>query len=187
MSTAVRPFATMAAPPEMPHSNRDGSVTGFVETYRGCVHAWECDHYGHLNVQFYIGRISDAFGTLMGLIDMGGDAVARRNLGLVAVHQENEFRRELRAGALVVVQSGIAGIGGKKIRLHHRLYNGESGELAFEARVLCICMDLTARRAAPLPEDVVALAGPYLVDEQEAPESRVDHTVGVMATGETGA
>lgn len=161
-------------------------MTGYVETYRGCVHAWECDHYGHLNVQFYVGRISDAFGTLMGLIDMGGEAVARRNLGLVAVHQENDFRRELRAGALIAVQSGIAGIGGKKIRLHHRLYNAESGELAFEAKVLCICMDLTARRSTALPDAVVALAQPYLVVVPEAAQSRVDHTVGVMATGETG-
>lgn len=147
-------------------------MTGFVETYRGMVHAWECDHYGHLNVQFYIGRLSDAFGTLMGLIDMAGEAVARRNLGLVAVHQDNSFRRELRAGALIVVQSGIAEIGGKKIRLHHRLYNGESGELSFEARVLCVCMDLASRRAVPLPDDVVALAQPYLVGDAAAAEVR---------------
>ena len=143
-------------------------MTGYVETYRGCVHGWECDHYGHLNVQFYIGRISDAFGTLMGLIDMAGDAVARRNLGLVAVHQENDFRRELRAGALIVVQSAIDEIGGKKVRLHHRLLDGETGEIAFEARVLCICMDLTARRSAPLPDDVVALARPYLASQAAA-------------------
>lgn len=147
---------------------RDGSVTGYVETYRGCVHAWECDHYGHLNVQFYIGRLSDAFGTLMRLIDMGGEAVARRNLGLVAVHQENDFRQELRAGALIVVQSGIAEIGGKKIRLHHRLFNGESGDLAFEARVLCICMDLSSRRSTTLPDEVVAMAAPYLVGQAVA-------------------
>ena len=143
-------------------------MTGYVETYRGCVHGWECDHYGHLNVQFYIGRISDAFGTLMGLIDMAGPAIERRNLGLVAVHQENDFRRELRAGALIVVQSGIAGIGGKKLRLHHRLLNGESGALAFEARGLCICMDLAARRSTDLPDDVIALAQPYLVAEAAA-------------------
>lgn len=143
-------------------------MTGYVETYRGCVHGWECDHYGHLNVQFYIGRISDGFGTLMGLIDMAGEAVARRNLGLVAVHQDVDYRRELRAGAPIAVQSGIAAIGGRKIRLHHRLLNVESGELAFEADVLCICMDLTARRSVPLPEDVVAMAQPYLVARQAA-------------------
>ena len=61
-----------------------------------------------------------------------------------------------------------ADVSAKKLRLHHRLLNGESGALAFEARVLCICMDLAARRSTDLPDDVIALAQPYLVAEAAA-------------------
>ena len=40
-------------------------VSHFRETYRGSVAAWECDQYGHMNVQFYTARISDAAASVM--------------------------------------------------------------------------------------------------------------------------
>ena len=29
-------------------------------TYRGVVHAWQCDHMGHMNVMWYVGKFDEA-------------------------------------------------------------------------------------------------------------------------------
>ena len=35
-------------------------MTEFLDTFRGSVNTWECDEVGHMNVQFYVARASDA-------------------------------------------------------------------------------------------------------------------------------
>ena len=33
--------------------------TGLVETYRGAVYPWHCDHVGHMNVMWYVGKFDE--------------------------------------------------------------------------------------------------------------------------------
>lgn len=125
-----------------------------IETYRGTVAAWECDHYGHMNVQHYMGRISDAAGTLLHAIGLGAEESRRLKLGFAALHQEIDYRRELLAGDIVVMQSGVAEAAGKKIRFRHRLLNAETGEVSMTASVFGVFLDLDRRRATPMPAEV---------------------------------
>src|SRR3546814_14706816 len=75
-------------------------VTNFRETYRGSVAAWECDQYGHMNIQFYVGRISDAAASIMMEAGFGRDAFVKHRLGSVAVNQNIDYLSELHAGDL---------------------------------------------------------------------------------------
>ena len=36
-------------------------MKGFIETYRGVVYPWHCDHQGHLNTMHYVGMFDMAF------------------------------------------------------------------------------------------------------------------------------
>ena len=41
-----------------------------VDTYRGAVYPWHCDHMGHMNVMWYVGKFDEAtwqFFALLGL------------------------------------------------------------------------------------------------------------------------
>src|SRR3546814_4638556 len=58
-------------------------VTNFRETYRGSVAAWECDQYGHMNIQFYVGRISDAAASIM--MEAGDRKSTRLNQSLMRI------------------------------------------------------------------------------------------------------
>jgi acyl-CoA thioester hydrolase len=49
-------------------------LNNFRETFRGSVAAWECDQYGHMNVQFYTARISDAAASVMLAANFGQKA-----------------------------------------------------------------------------------------------------------------
>jgi acyl-CoA thioester hydrolase len=129
-------------------------VSAFCETYRGSVAAWECDQYGHMNVQFYVGRISDAAASLMLAGGLGRAGLQERRIGIVAVNQNLDYLKELRAGSLIRMESAVKSIENRKITLHHRLFDAETGELAMQADVLGLCFDLDARKSVPFPDDL---------------------------------
>lgn len=129
-------------------------MTNFRETYRGSVAAWECDQYGHMNVQFYTGRVSDAAASAMLAAGFGHEAFTRHKLGIVAVNAEMKYLSELHAGDLIRLESGVTSAEGKKIRFHHRLFNAESGALCMTADVLGLCFDLEQRKSVALPADI---------------------------------
>jgi acyl-CoA thioester hydrolase len=31
-----------------------------MTTYKGCVYPWHCDHVGHLNIMWYVGKFDEA-------------------------------------------------------------------------------------------------------------------------------
>ena len=35
-------------------------MSGMIETYRGAVYPWHCDHMGHMNVMWYVGKFDEA-------------------------------------------------------------------------------------------------------------------------------
>ncbi|HEV2263216.1 MAG TPA: acyl-[acyl-carrier-protein] thioesterase [Stellaceae bacterium] len=105
------------------------TTTGFGETYRGDVEAWECDAFGHMNIAFYGERFGDAAASLLFRL-----APMRhfRTVSLLA-----RYRRELRAGAAVAIRSAVLGVseGAKRehqVRIGHELTAGE-GAVATEA------------------------------------------------------
>ena len=56
-------------------------------TYRGTVHQWHCDHMGHMNVMWYVGKFDEAtwvYLTLLGL--------TRLKRGRVSFHGEDITR-----------------------------------------------------------------------------------------------
>ncbi|WP_374630569.1 acyl-CoA thioesterase [Ferrovibrio sp.] len=143
-------------------------MTVFTETYRGSVAAWECDQYGHMNVQFYVGRISDAAASTMLAAGMGQSALTERGLGIVAVNQNIDYVQELRAGALIRMESAIKSIEGRKVVFHHRLFDAETGALAMQADVLGLCFDLKARKTTPFPDDLAQGFARLLMDGTES-------------------
>lgn len=128
----------------------------FIETYRGAVAAWECDEFGHMNVQFYTARMSDGFWQLLTALGMGPGVRRERQIGIVAIDNSSQYRREVRAGELIRVESAPVEIGEKSVVLQHRLLSGESGELAFTSTAKSVCFDLKARRSMPFPPDIRA-------------------------------
>src|SRR5690348_258455 len=98
------------------------TTTGFGETYRGDVEAWECDAFGHMNIAFYGERFGDAAASLLFRL-----APARhfRTVSLLV-----RYRHELRAGAAIAIRSAVLGVGEgakreRQVRIGHELTAGE--------------------------------------------------------------
>lgn len=121
--------------------------------HRGSVNAWECDERGHMNVQFFAGRSSDA-----------GYALARL-LGLVpgatsfAILQHHiRYHRELMAGDLLSIDAAVLEMRGKTLRAVQHFREDVSGALAATFVLDAGHLDLTTRRLTPWSAETQAHA-----------------------------
>ena len=127
------------------------------ETYRGVVKPAERDHYGHMNVQFYVARVSDASSTMMNAMGLTAAVMRAEKLGFAAIDQRFQYLREAHEGDLMVMRSHLVSAEGKKIVLAHELSNATTGVVAMKAEVLALMLDLEARRAVAIPPSILAI------------------------------
>ena len=124
-----------------------------IVTYRGSVYPWHCDHIGHMNVMWYVGKFDEATWQILAAVGASPSRMRTEGFGLVAVEQHIEYKRELRAGDLLTIRSSVLEAQGKSLRFAHEMTNDES--LAAKTVVTGVCIDATARKARPLPNDIL--------------------------------
>lgn len=141
-------------------------MAGPTETFRGIVRTEQCDHLGHMNVQFYDAAMSDGYFHILTLIGLDREAVQRRRLGIAAIRMVLNYRRELRPGDLYSVETGFLHFDGDSVDTAHRIIRLTDGKLALTAWSTGVPIDLDLRRRTTLPEDIIAAAAPYLTDRE---------------------
>ena len=129
-----------------------------METYRGVVYPWHCDHMGHMNVMWYTGKFDEATWTFFSALGITPSYLRDRKRGMVAVEQKIAYQRELLAGDPVLVRSRLLEVRAKVIRFQHQMIKVETGELAATSELTGVHIDRSARRACALPAPVIARA-----------------------------
>ena len=129
-----------------------------IVAYRGTVYPWQCDHMGHLNVMWYVGKFDEATWYLLASLGISTARMRSEGFGMAAVEQHIEYKRELRAGDLVTIHSSVQEVREKSIVLVHEMINDGTSELA--ARTVCtgVCIDSTTRRGRSLPDGLTVIA-----------------------------
>jgi acyl-CoA thioester hydrolase len=128
-------------------------------TGRGAINPWECDQWGHLNVQFYLAKASDAQALLAARLGLMPTRLRSLKGSLMPVTDRALFKRELRAGHIYVVRSGIRAVAADgTLDIASRMVNQETGveSAAFETRLRWVAQDRTT--PLPWPEDVATAA-----------------------------
>jgi acyl-CoA thioester hydrolase len=136
-------------------------------TYRGTVYPWHCDHMGHMNVMWYVGKFDEATWGLLMRIGITPSLLRAEQRGMAAVEQRLTYRRELLAGDVVEVASRILEIGDKMIRFAHEMRNAETGETAATCEITALHMDRSTRRSRPFSPQMRAQAQIFM-DQQGA-------------------
>jgi acyl-CoA thioester hydrolase len=131
-------------------------------TYRGAVYPWHCDHIGHMNVMWYVGKFDEATWSLFARLGLTPAYLRNQQRGMAAVDQHIEYRRELVAGDVVTIRSRVLELHARKIRFMHEMRADDSGEIAAVTTLLGVHMDTAARQACPFPDQVAVLAQPWL-------------------------
>ena len=127
---------------------------GWMESYRGVVFPWHCDHLGHMNGRWYGHFFDDAGWHLWSQIGMSHVTFKERGIVTVVASIKTEFHHESAAGDLVLIKSAFTRIGEKSLTMSQRMINAESGVLYATQDVVEVFFDVVARKAAPMPQDI---------------------------------
>jgi acyl-CoA thioester hydrolase len=137
-----------------------------VVTYRGTIYPWHCDHMGHMNVMWYVGKFDEATWQFFATMSLPRSRFLSEGTGMAAVEQHIEYKRELHAGDLISIRSAILEVREKSIRFMHEMTNDETGDLAARTIIVGVYFDTTARKSLALPEDVRTRAQHLIVAAQ---------------------
>ncbi len=143
-------------------------MAALFETARGTVHAWQCDHMGHANVRAFGEFFEEACWQVYNRVGITPSLLRSGRIHMAAVQQDISYRKELLAGDVVEVRSGVVEIRDKVLRFVHELRNSETGELCGTSVFTVVCLDAEARRARPFPEEIAAKARALLIEYPSA-------------------
>lgn len=130
-------------------------MSELLQTYRGVVYPWHCDHMGHMNVMWYVGKFDEATWNLFSAMGVTAAYLRERRRGMAAVQQNITYRRELHAGDTVSVHSAFLELRDKVARFVHEMRNGETGELAALCMLTGVHIDAEARKSCPFPQEIL--------------------------------
>ncbi len=129
-----------------------------VLTYRGVVYPWQCDHVGHMNVMWYMGKFDEATWQLFFALGLTPSLLRQNARGMAAVDQHIQYKKELLAGDVVSIRSAVLEVRDKSIHFSHDLINDETKAVAASTTITGVHLDTVARRACSLPSDVAERA-----------------------------
>jgi acyl-CoA thioester hydrolase len=152
MTKRQGPPASLAPRSKGAHTTMANSIL----TYRGAVYPWHCDHMGHMNVMWYVGKFDEASWHLLASAGLTPTRLRSESIGIVGVEQHIEYKRELLAGDLLSIYSSVREVREKMIIFAHEMTNQETQELAARTLLTVVCVDTITRKSRPLPPDVRA-------------------------------
>lgn len=116
-------------------------------TYRGTVYPWHCDHVGHMNVMWYVGKFDEATWQLFNALGLTPSYLRAGKRGMAAVDQHISYVRELHAGDVVTVRTTVLEVKEKSIRFVHEMVDDETGEVAARTTLKGVHMDTDTRKS----------------------------------------
>jgi acyl-CoA thioester hydrolase len=122
-------------------------MSGIGITYRGMVHHWHCDHMGHMNVMWYVGKFDEATWNLGALVGMTSRYLKDAKRGMAAVEQRISYRREALVGDIILVRSAVLELRPKSVRFVHEMYRGDGGDHLATMMVTGVHLDLGVRKS----------------------------------------
>jgi acyl-CoA thioester hydrolase len=133
-----------------------------ILSYKGTVYPWHCDHMGHMNVMWYVGKFDEATWHFFARIGLTPSTLRDGRRGMAAVQQNIAYKRELLAGDIVEVESRILEIREKVVRFQHEMRNAETGSLASSCEITGVHMDRRLRKSCAFPDAIRAAAREFL-------------------------
>jgi len=127
-------------------------------TYRGTVHQWHCDHMGHMNVMWYVGKFDEATWNLAATMGLTAQYMKDARRGMAAVDQRIAYRREALPGDVLTIRTAIIEVRPKSVRFVHEMRRGDLGDLLATMVVTGVHIDGVGRRATEFAKPILASA-----------------------------
>jgi acyl-CoA thioester hydrolase len=130
---------------------------GWLEVGGGRVGPETIDYNGHMNVVHYRAAFDASTDGLFAYLGLGPeDYTARAGATLMVVEEHTRYHAELAEGARYRILARLVGHSARKLHYLLAMEHLERGVLAATHEELALHVDLTARRATPLPPAALA-------------------------------
>jgi acyl-CoA thioester hydrolase len=123
-------------------------------TYRGAVYPWHCDHMGHMNVMWYVGKFDEATWNFFGALGLDPAFLRANDRGMAAVEQTIAYKKELMPGDVVTIYSAVVEIKERVIRFSHEMRRTDTGDVAATTVITAVHLDTKARKATVFPAEI---------------------------------
>jgi acyl-CoA thioester hydrolase len=134
-------------------------------TYRGTVYPWHCDHVGHMNVMWYVGKFDEATWQFFNMLGLTPSWLREAKRGMAAVDQHLSYLRELHAGDVVTVRTTLLEFREKSLSFSHEMTNDETGEVAAKTTLKAVHLDVELRKSCAFAETIAAKASAMLAHQ----------------------
>lgn len=125
-----------------------------VITHRGTVYPWQCDHNGHMNVMWYVGKFDEATWCLFADLGITPEYLRNAGCGMVAAEQHLHYKKELVAGDTLEIRSTLISVTRKSVSFEHSMRRNGEQAVAASAALVGVHIDAASRRACALPDHV---------------------------------
>ncbi len=127
------------------------------------------DIMGHMNVTWYIYLFDQATRTFFRSFGFGEPYVERTGMGSFALEQHIRYLGEVRLGDQVTLRTRALGRSEKTLHFIHFMLRDRDGSLAATSELVGAHADLTLRRIAPFPLEVVQALDRVLAEHARLP------------------
>ena len=114
------------------------------------------DYNNHMNVAYYVLVFDHATDAVLDHLDIGEAYRGRSGCSVFVAEAHVTYEREVGLGDRLRVTSRVLRFDGKRVILYHEMECDGAGGLVATNEVLCLHVDLTSRRTAPLPNAAVS-------------------------------
>jgi acyl-CoA thioester hydrolase len=125
-------------------------------TYRGAVYPWHCDHVGHMNVMWYVGKFDEATWQFFNILGLTPSYLRSQKRGMATVDQHISYIREMHAGSVVSVRTALVGFKEKSIQFVHEMIDDDKGDVVAKTALKGVHLDTELRKSCPFPEAIAA-------------------------------
>ena len=111
---------------------------------------------GHMNVMWYVGKFDEATWNLFSELGITASYMQEQQRAMAAVQQNISYKRELLAGDVVAVRSGVLEMREKVVKFVHEMRQAQTGEVAAICVITGVQMDDKTRKSAAFPAEILA-------------------------------
>jgi len=148
------------APIESRAGNDRADALGLVHLTSGAVLARDCDVFGRMSAEQFIGRVSDG---IPGLVGRTRKAIVEamperpKRVGGAVLEYRLVHLDWPRAGDRIVIRSGLVGVDHRTQRMIHWMLDPDSGRVWGVSEAVAVTLDLDQRKIVPVPPEAQAV------------------------------
>lgn len=134
-------------------------------TYRGVVYPHQCDHMGHMNVMWYVGKFDEATWQMFAAFGLDAETLRTHGWGIAATRQELSYRQELHAGDALSIHTRVVAIRPRQIKFYHEMVKDKSSAVSSACAITGLLIDIQTRKPALFPAFALQAAQSCLIEK----------------------